>query len=270
MPAWKEMLILLGIVFFLAVLVRTFLFQAFYIPSGSMQNTLQVGDRVLVNKMVYHFREPRRGEVVVFSGTSAWAPEYVPDSNAGLFSRIGSGVGDLVGISRPGEKDFVKRVIGLPGDTVACCDENGRVTVNGVGLDEPYVTLNAPIADSVSDTSSCADRNFRPVVVQPGMMFVMGDHRLVSQDSRCVGQVPMTNLIGRAEYVVIPTSRLTSLSVPPTFAHVPKAEAAVLPQAVPIGDNSSGLVIVVPLMSAFGFTASSRGTWREKRRRLRA
>ncbi|HEX6498940.1 MAG TPA: signal peptidase I [Micromonosporaceae bacterium] len=221
MPAWQELPLLLIVAFSLAVLIRTFLFQAFYIPSGSMENTLLVGDRVLVNKVVYDTRTPKRGEVVVFKGTDNWAPEYAPDPNTGFFSKLGHSIGDLVGISQPGEKDFIKRVIGLPGDTVACCDVNGHVTVNGYPLDEPYVTDDSPL-DAPPDPRQCRSRRFGPVTVEPGQMFVMGDHRLVSQDSRCQGQVPIDNIIGRAFVIVWPSGRWGTLPVPPTFAKVPK------------------------------------------------
>ena len=270
MPVWQETLFIIAIVFFLAILVRTFLGQAYYIPSGSMQNTLQVGDRVLVNKAVYDFRAPKRGEVVVFKGTSKWAPENFPDSGASLFSRMGSGLGDLVGISRPSQQDFIKRVIGLPGDYVACCDSAGRVTVNGIGIDEPYVTMNAPIAETSSSTATCSNRNFRPVTVQPGMMFVMGDDRQLSLDSRCEGQVPISNVIGKASAVMWPSSRWTDLSIPAGFKKVPEPQAMGPDQPIPIDGGGVGGALVFPLLSAFGLTARSEARRRGRRRRLRA
>jgi signal peptidase I len=270
MPLWQEMLILLAIAFFLAIIVRTFLFQAFYITSGSMQGTLQVGDRVVVNKMAYDFRAPERGEVIVFRGTSSWVSEGADDSNASLFSDIGTGIGNLVGVSEPGKDIFIKRVIGIPGDTVACCDDQGDITVNGVGVNEPYVTMNAPIADTTSNTPTCNDRNFRPVVVQPGMLFVMGDHRLVSQDSRCVGQVPEANVIGRAMGIVWPSSRWTSLSIPPGFKAIPSTDALGPARSVPLNAPATGGAIAIPLVSAFGLNARSRGKWGRRRRTLRA
>jgi signal peptidase I len=112
MPLWQELPLLLIVAFCLAVLIRTFLLQAFFIPSGSMEDTLLVGDRVLVNKVVYDIREPARGEVVVFSGTAAWVPENPADDGLGFAARVGRTMGDLVGVSRPGETDFIKRVIG--------------------------------------------------------------------------------------------------------------------------------------------------------------
>ncbi|HZN19734.1 MAG TPA: signal peptidase I [Micromonosporaceae bacterium] len=227
MPLWQELPLLLVIAFCLAVLIRTFLLQAFYIPSGSMENTLEVGDRVLVNKVIYDLRTPARGEVVVFHGTDKWLPENQPDPNIGFFSELGRTLGDLVGMTRPGEKDFIKRVVGLPGDVVACCDKDGLVTVNGHPLNEPYVTNNSPLVDrQPAAEEDCQSRKFGPVIVEPGQMFVMGDNRLVSRDSRCQGTVPIDNVIGRAFVILWPSSRWGSLPVPSTFNGVPKPFAA--------------------------------------------
>jgi signal peptidase I len=220
MPLWQELPLLLVIAFCMAVLIRTFLVQAFYIPSGSMEETLLVGDRVLVNKIVYDVRQPERGEVVVFRGTDNWAPENFDEPSGGLSARVGRTLGDLVGMSRPGEKDFIKRVIGLPGDRVSCCDPSGRVYVNGKGLDEPYVLDNSP-EDIPPDPRVCRSRQFEEVLVPPGQLFVMGDHRIVSQDSRCQGTVPIENVIGRAFVIVWPSGRWDTLTVPETFASVP-------------------------------------------------
>ena len=106
-------------------------------------------------------------------------------------------------MSRPGEKDFIKRVIGLPGDRVKCCDSQGRVTVNGTPLDEPYVLRDSPL-DLPPNPAECRSRRFDEVVVPPGQIFVMGDHREVSQDARCQGPVPIDNVVGRAFIVVWP------------------------------------------------------------------
>jgi signal peptidase I len=215
MPLWQELPLLLIVAFCLAVLIRTFLVQAFYIPSGSMQSTLEIKDRVLVNKVVYDMRDPMRGEIVVFRGTDNWAPEVTEQVSDTFGAKLGRTVGDLVGVSRPGERDFIKRVIGLPGDKVACCDAKGRITVNGVGIDEPYIAegfnsdLNQP-----PNPNQCTSRRFTEVTVPAGEMFVMGDHRAVSQDARCQGPVPIDNIIGRAFVIVWPSSRFTSLSVP--------------------------------------------------------
>jgi len=219
MPLWQELPLLLIVSFCVAVLVRTFLVQAFVIPSSSMEETLLIGDRVLVSKIVYETRMPRRGEVIVFRGTDRWAP-LVQEDRSGILTRVGDTLGDLVGVSRPGTKDFIKRVIGLPGDRVACCDEQGRVTVNGVGLDEPYLSSNSPL-DVNPVPGLCGSRRFAEVVVPPGELFVMGDNRAVSQDSRCQGTVPIENVIGRAFFRVWPPGRWAGIGVPETFDRVP-------------------------------------------------
>src|SRR3954470_20836603 len=213
MPLWQELPLLLVVAFCLAVLIRTFLVQAFYIPSGSMQKTLELKDRVLVNKVVYDMRDPLRGEIVVFRGTDNWAPEVSEPVSQTFAAKLGRTIGDLVGVSRPGERDFIKRVIGLPGDKVACCDDQGRITVNGVPIDEPYIFENSSL-DQPPNPRQCTSRRFTEVVVPAGQMFVMGDHRAVSQDARCQGPVPIDNVIGRAFVIVWPSSRFTSLSVP--------------------------------------------------------
>ncbi len=246
MPLWQELPLLLVVAFCLAVLIRTFLFQAFFIPSGSMQYTLEIGDRVLVNKIVYDIRQPAHGEIVVFRGPGNWAPEAAAaQSRGGFLARLGRTIGDLVGVSEPSEKDFIKRVIGLPGDTVACCDVKGRVTVNGYPLDEPYVTDNSPL-DQPPTPNSCGPRRFGPVTIRPGEMWVMGDHRAVSQDSRCQGPVPIKNVIGRAFVIVWPTAHWTSLSIPKTFEKIPQPFAAARPGRGSTGDEPGGQAPSVP------------------------
>lgn len=269
MPLWQELPLLLIVAFCLAVLIRTFLLQAFYIPSGSMEDTLRVSDRVLVNKVVYDMRSPERGEIVVFRGTDSWAPENTPDPNIGFFARLGRTVGDLIGISRPGEKDFIKRVIGLPGDVVACCDKDGKVTVNGYPLDEPYVIENAPL-ESPTTGRNCSSRRFDPVTVEPGHMFVMGDHRLVSQDSRCQGQVPIENVIGRAFAVVWPSSHWGGLGVPDTFKNVPKPYALAPPLVKREPHAPEGVAALVTFPLLWAIPARSRLLPRSPRRRLAA
>jgi signal peptidase I len=278
LPLWQEIPLLLVIAFCLAILVRTFLLQAFYIPSGSMEDTLIAGDRVLVNKVVYHFREPARGEVVVFRGTDAWAPVDTEEGDIGTLARIGRALGDLVGISRPGEKDFIKRVIGLPGDTVSCCDVDGRVFVNGQPLDEDYVIRDSPLDDTAPAVHDCRSRRFDEVVVQPGHMFVMGDHRQVSQDSRCQGQVPIENVIGRAFVIVWPNDRWSSLSQPDTFENVPPPTGTAAGPLVPAGGPGwpaapAQLAFVLPILAPVGWTfradsARSRLIGRRSGRRL--
>jgi signal peptidase I len=273
MPLWQELPLLLVVAFCLAVLIRTFLVQAFFIPSGSMENTLEVNDRVLVNKVVYDMRDPLRGEIVVFRGTEDWAPEVTEPVSDAFIAKLGRTVGDLVGISRPGERDFIKRVIGLPGDKVACCDEQGRITVNGVGIDEPYISegfnsdLNQPPIPG-----QCTSRRFAEVTVPAGQMFVMGDHRSVSQDARCQGPVPIENIIGRAFVVVWPSDRFNSLSVPDVwkqFAEDQPTAAGVKPQPQPKADPVVAANIF-PLLIGAALSARSGMSFVTRRRRLRA
>jgi len=169
-------------------------------------------------------------------------------------------------VGHPGEHDFIKRVIGLPGDTVACCDVDGRVIVNGLGIDEPYVKANAP-RDTVPGASRCATRSFNPVVVQPGEMFVLGDHRVDSEDSRCRGQVPLSNIIGEAVAIVWPAGHWTTLGPPKSFADIPKPLALGLPAPIR-GTPDSGIVFTIPSVLALGFVARSLGRWRRRRRTL--
>jgi len=273
MPLWQELPLLLVVAFCLAVLIRTFLVQAFYIPSGSMENTLAIKDRVLVNKVVYDMRDPLRGEIVVFRGTDNWAPEQPAEPISNTFgAKLGRTIGDLVGVSRPGERDFIKRVIGLPGDKIACCDDQGRITVNGEPVDEPYIFEDSPL-EAPPNPRQCTSRRFAEVTVPADEMFVMGDHRLVSQDARCQGPVPIDNIIGRAFVVVWPTSHFTSLSVPDNW----KAYAAARPTAAaPAGESPrpapdpATVAAMLPFLLSVGVSARS-GLWlRPRGRRLRS
>jgi signal peptidase I len=191
----------------LTVLLKVFAVEAFRIPSGSMADTLRPGERVLVNKLVYRVRGIDRGDVVVFSGQGSWDPPSGPPSGPV------PGVLRLTGLTSSGT-DYVKRVIGLPGDRVSCCDARGRVTVNGVPLSERSYLYpgNRPSADPFS------------VTVPAGRLWVMGDHRLNSSDSRYhgddpgAGTVPESAVIGRAFLVVWPPAQLRELPIPATFA----------------------------------------------------
>jgi signal peptidase I len=274
MPLWQEMPLLLVVAFCLAVLIRTFLMQAFFIPSGSMTDTLLVGDRVMVNKVVYDMRDPKRGEIVVFSGTDSWVPEVPAEPGLGVMGKLGRTVGDLVGVTRPGEKDFIKRVVGLPGDKVSCCDAEGRVMVNGRPLDEPYVIENSPL-DVQANPKECRSRSFEEVTVPPGEMFVMGDHRLVSLDARCQGPVPIKNVIGKAFVVVWPKESWATLPTPSTFDGVPAPAPLAAPAVVDgagtgaLTEPSTGIFgIVLPILVPFAVPARTRRNFLLARRRL--
>ncbi|TQJ20889.1 signal peptidase I [Micromonospora sp. A202] len=197
---WKELPILLGVAILVAVLVRAFVLQTFFIPSPSMENTLKIDDRVLVNKLVYDFRSPHRGEVIVFKAPTAWS-------------------------GNPDGEDFIKRVIGVPGDHVVCCDPEERLMINGRSLDEPYIFSMDGIRDKP------ADQEF-DITVPEGRLWVMGDHRSASGDSlehwQQSGQniteatIPEDDVVGRAFTVFWPVSRATWLTVPDQFDGIPK------------------------------------------------
>jgi signal peptidase I len=194
---WRELPILLGVAILVAFLVRLFVVQTFWVPSGSMIPTLRVGDRVIVNKLVYDFNSPDRGEVIVFHSPASWR-------------------------SYPDEKVFVKRLIGLPGDRVVCCDANGRLEINGKPLSEPYLNF------SEGPNTPAAPQHFS-IVVPPGRLWVMGDNRYDSGDSvanwsrtKNIDQSTITEkaLIGRAFVLFWPFSRWDWLTRPAGFDHI--------------------------------------------------
>jgi signal peptidase I len=218
MSWWVELPILLVFALVLALLIKSFVVQAFYIPSSSMENTLEIGDKVLVNKLVYDFRSIHRGDIIVFNGDGSWDP--VPAQPAPLLSRLWASVSGLFGTA-PGVHDYIKRVIGVPGDHVACCNSRGQVMVNGVPLSEKSYLYpgDAPSEQRFS------------IIVPAGRLWVMGDHRSVSWDSRGHmtdpgdGTIPENHVVGRAFVIVAPISRWRILPIPATFQQ-PKLNAS--------------------------------------------
>ena len=180
----------------LAIVIKTFFFQAFFIPSASMEGTLMIGDRVLVEKLPYDFHDPRRGDIVVFSD-----PHPAAGADRGFIGGFIHWVGEGIGVQRPENPDYIKRVIGLPGETVWAT--GGHVYVNGTRLSEPYLTERTA--------------DFPKHSVPAGELFVMGDNRNNSLDSRFtptqggLGYVPIDKVIGKAFVVVWPTSRWNTL-----------------------------------------------------------
>ena len=213
---WWDIPLTIGIAVGAVLLITTFLAKPFSIPSGSMEETLAIGDRVLVNRAVYHLRDIERGDIVVFDGSDSFVPAGdAPQRNpvAGVVAWLGQSIG----VVPPDSTDFIKRVIGVGGDRVACCDADGRVTVNGVQLDESAYLFPG-------DSPSTQDFD---VEVPQGMLWVMGDHRSNSADSRAHlgdpggGFVPESKVVGRAMTVLWPVSRLQNLDIPAAFAGIP-------------------------------------------------
>jgi signal peptidase I len=254
----RELPILVVIALTLALVIKTYAFQAYFIPSGSMQNTLAIGDKVLVNKIVYHLRSVHRGDIVVFNGQGSWNPGPAPVTPNPL-DRLYHAVIGLFGAA-PGQTDYIKRVIGVPGDRVACCSAQGQVTVNGVPLSEQSYLYpgNAPSATRFS------------ITVPAGRLWVMGDHRLVSDDSRDHvgfpggGTIPENQVVGRAFWIVWPPGRWRVLPIPATFeqpalnsgkaaaaaaagAGGPVAVSARVVPAAPVVPLAAGFAVAIPL-----------------------
>lgn len=218
--SWWDIPVTLAIAVGVVLIITTFIVKPFSIPSGSMENTLLVGDRVLVNRMVYHFRDVQRGDVIVFDGTDSFVPAGDKPQRNPISGAL-TWVGQSLGLIQPDSTDFIKRVIGVAGDRVVCCDVEGRITVNGVALDESYLYPDdVPSYDQFD------------VVVPEGKLWVMGDHRSNSADSRSHmgdpggGFVPTSKVIGRGMVVLWPPSELKVLGIPPEFESIPAPASA--------------------------------------------
>ena len=224
-PFWRDLVVIVVAALALTILLKAFVVEVFSIPSGSMENTLLPGDRVLVSKIVYRFRDIARGDVVVFSGQGSWGPDATPPGNP--FLRLWDGLTNLIGVTAPGT-DYIKRVIGLPGDHVVCCDTLGRITVNGVPLNEQSYIHPGDVPSSVPFS----------ITVPAGHLWVMGDNRADSDDSRYRttdpggGSIPESEVVGRAFVIIWPPSRIGDLPIPDTFQqaalHATAAAPAVL------------------------------------------
>jgi signal peptidase I len=184
---WKELPVLIVVALVVAVLIKTFLVQAFFIPSASMRDTLLEGDRVMVNKLAYRFGEPGHGDVVVFD-----SPLGQPSDGENFLGAVIRNIGESLGLSTP-DTALIKRVIALSGDTIEIQDNT--VFVNGAPIDEPYLNRAVQMPD------------FGPLEVPADHVFVMGDNRNQSEDSRRFGPVPESSIIGRAFVRVWPPSR---------------------------------------------------------------
>ncbi|PPF84482.1 signal peptidase I [Subtercola sp. Z020] len=205
----RDIVVIFLIALLASVLIKTFLVRSFYIPSGSMENTLQVGDRILVNELEPGLIPIERGDVVVFKDPGGWLPAHVDPPTTPLVSAV-NWVLDAVGLAATDSNDhLIKRVIGLPGDHVECCNALGQMMVNGVPLNEPYLKL----PDGITKVSDLAF----DVTVPEGSLWVMGDNRYNSADSRYNqtnpggGFVPESDVVGRALWITFPIGRWSFL-----------------------------------------------------------
>ena len=241
---WKELPILIGIALVLALLIKTFLVQAFSIPSDSMQNTLQQGDRVLVDKLTPWFgSKPERGEVVVFHDPDNWLAGE-PTANPNPVQKVLSWIGLMPSAE---EKDLIKRVIGVGGDTVSC-KGTGPLKVNGKALNDASFVYAGNTPCSVDDQGG----QFT-VKVPKGYIWVMGDHRQNSRDSRYNqsdkhhGMVPVKDVVGRAIVIAWPLNRWDTLPIPDTFDQPGINDKSSASAALTAAPNAVALVGVVPV-----------------------
>jgi signal peptidase I len=213
--ALRELPILLVSALILSMVVKTFFVQFFYIPSGSMENTLLVNDRVGVNKLGAIFSEIKRGEVVVFRDPADWLSTPVNDE-VGLRKIVKDALVFIGVIPDPSKQYLIKRVIGVGGDRVVCCNAKDQLEVNGVAINEPYIYPGDKASDNEFD-----------VTVPKDFIWVMGDHRGASADSRYHtddpnrGMVPLDKVTGRALFVIWPFSNLGVLEVGEDLSKIP-------------------------------------------------
>lgn len=217
--AVRETVIIVVMAMVLSFVVKTWVAQAFFIPSGSMEQTLEVGDRVMVSKLHKRFEGVNRGDIVVFQDPGGWLPPMERAEPSEVMGSVQSVLTFVGLLPDPADEHLIKRVIGVGGDRVVCCDADGRLTVNGAAIDEPYVYPGDVPSAIRFDVS-----------VPAGSVWVMGDHRSDSQDSRyhpldgdgSEGSIPLDLVVGRGVVTVWPVTRAGSMSShPDVFAGVP-------------------------------------------------
>lgn len=206
-----ELLLVIVVALMVSAFVRAFVAQAYFIPSGSMEQTLQEDDWIVVSKLSSRFGAVEPGDVVVFADPGTWLPDVAASTNPVRRAM------EFVGVApNSAEGDLVKRVIGVGGDTVTCCDAKGWVEVNGVAIEEPYLYPGNRPGDAPEGCSGEFE-----IAVPAGYLWVMGDHRAVSEDSRCQKDlekfVPLDNVQGRTVAVIWPFDRWAFVGRPPSF-----------------------------------------------------
>jgi len=205
----REIPILIVVSLFISIIIKAFLIQAFYIPSGSMQTTLEINDRVIVNKFGNFFTDVKRGDVVVFRDPGGWLPPAFQEKRSAPLQALRNGL-VFVGLAPdPAKQHLIKRVIGVGGDRIVCCDASGALVINGKPVKEKYLYEgNAP-----------SEMKF-DVTVPKGSLWAMGDHRAASEDSRYhqedpnKGMVPLNKVVGRAFLVIWPVQHFGLLPRP--------------------------------------------------------
>ena len=190
-----------------SLIVKTFFIHFFFIPSGSMENTLQIGDRIAVNKFANYFSDIKRGEVVVFRDPAQWLGEAPTETGSRPVVLMKEALVAVGILPDPAKQYLIKRVVGVGGDHVKCCDTQGHLVINGKSVNEPYIFAGNKPSESTFD-----------ITVPKGYIWVMGDHRAASADSRFhtddihKGMVPLADVTGRAVAVVWPFNHITFLS----------------------------------------------------------
>ncbi|MBI3428641.1 MAG: signal peptidase I [Actinobacteria bacterium] len=203
----RELPILVVVALLVSLIIKSFLVQFFYIPSGSMENTLRINDRVAVNKVPFISKTFKRGDIVVFRDPDNWLSEPAPTTGPVILTKLQEGLIAVGVLPNPAKQHLVKRVIGVAGDHVVCCDNNKMITVNGKALNEPYIFKG----------DNPSDMNF-DVTVPTGKIWVMGDHRGASADSRYhqddinKGMVPVSKVVGRVVAVIWPSNHAKIIS----------------------------------------------------------
>jgi signal peptidase I len=252
---WKELPILIVIALVLTFVIQTFIARVYVIPSGSMEQTLHGctgcnNDRILVDEVVYDFKTPQPGDVVVFKAPDNWANTEGTSStsSSNVFVHWLRQFGSSIGIGKPDEYDLVKRVMAVGGQTIQCCDAQGRVLVNGKPLTEPYVYW--PNGSTAKD--NIESQTFGPITIPAGDLWVMGDNRTNSYDSRfqggagnlAGGVVPVKNVIGKARAVIWPPSRWQGVG------DYDAQNAVALPAWTQYAPQGVGMAVAFPVLIA--------------------